>query len=114
PDRARQPLRAARAGDDPEAGLGLAEARRLGGDDQVARHGELAAAAEAVARHRGDERRPEVPDRVPALDAARVVELDRARARELADVGAGRERALGAAENDAADRLVGVQLAQRP
>src|SRR5205814_9533807 len=99
PDRSRQPLRAARTRDDPEAGLRLAEARRLGGDDQVARQRELAAAAEAVARDRGDERRPEVPDRVPALDPARVVALDRARARELADVGAGRERALGAAED---------------
>src|SRR5205085_8060662 len=60
----------------------------------------------------GDKRRPEVADRVPALDAARVVELDRARAGELADVGACREGALGAAEDDAPDRLVAVELAQ--
>ena len=48
-DEPRQPLRAAEAGDDPELDLGLAEARRGGGDAQVARHRQLAAAAEREA-----------------------------------------------------------------
>ena len=56
-DHARQPLRAAAARDDPEQDLGLAELGRLGGHDHVAGERELAAAAERVARHRGDQRR---------------------------------------------------------
>ena len=55
-DRARQPLRAADAGDDAELDLGLAELGVVGGDDDVAQHGELAAAAERKARHRRDDR----------------------------------------------------------
>ena len=112
-DGAGQPLRAAGAGDDPEAGLGLAELGRLGGDDQVAAHGELAATAEAEAGDGGDERRPEAADRVPALDATLVVEVDRAGLGQLADVGAGGEGALAAAEHDRAHRLVAVELSER-
>ncbi len=112
-DGAGQPLRAAGAGNDPEPGLGLAELRRLGGDDQVARHRELAAAAEAVARDGRDERRPEPADRVPALDSPLVVELDRGDLRQLADVGAGGEGTLGAAEHDRAHRPVSVELLER-
>src|SRR5581483_6565162 len=74
-DRAREPLGPAGAGDDPDPRLRLAEHGRLRRDDQVARHRELAAAAEAVARDGGDERRPELADRVPALDPALVVDL---------------------------------------
>ena len=54
-DRARQALRAAGAGDDAELDLGLAEARGVGGDDEVAHHRQLAAAAEREAGHRGDD-----------------------------------------------------------
>jgi hypothetical protein len=45
-DHAGEALRAAGARHDAELDLGLAEARRVGGDDDVAHHGELAAAAE--------------------------------------------------------------------
>src|SRR6266536_1218552 len=55
-DRTREPLRASRTGNDPERRLGLAELRRLRGDDQVAGHRQLAAAAEAEAGHRCHER----------------------------------------------------------
>src|SRR5439155_11989258 len=97
---------AARARNDPEGRLGLAELRCLGGDDQVARHRELAAAAETEAGHRGDEGRPERANCVPPLDPALVVEVDCREARELADVGACSKCPLAAAEDDAADRLV--------
>ena len=53
--------------------------------------------------------RADAPDRVPAVDAARLVHLHRARLGHLADVRAGGEGALGAAEDDAADLLVVVQ-----
>ena len=53
---ARQPLRAAGAGDQPETRLGQPEARILRGQHDVARERELAAAAEAPAVHRRDDR----------------------------------------------------------
>ena len=53
---AREPLRAADAGDDAELDLGLAEFGTVGGDDDVAMHGQLAAAAEREAGDRGDDR----------------------------------------------------------
>ena len=55
-DRARQALRAAGAGDDAELDLGLAELGAVGGDDEVAHHRQLAAAAEREAGDRGDHR----------------------------------------------------------
>ena len=69
-DRAREPLCAAGARDEAEAGLRLAEDRRLGGHDDVARHRQLAAAAEAEAGDGGDERRAHGADRVPGVDPA--------------------------------------------
>ena len=55
-DGAGQPLRAADARHDAELDLGLAELGRVGGEDDVAHHGELAAAAERVAGDRRDDR----------------------------------------------------------
>src|SRR5262249_11457025 len=87
-DGAGQPLGAAGAGHDPEVDLGLAELRGLRRHDQVARHRELATAAEAVAGDRRDERSAQRPDRVPPVDAAVLVEPDRARRGELPPLGA--------------------------
>ena len=64
-DRARQPLGPAAAGDDPERDLRLAELGRLGGDDQVADQGELAAAAQRPAGDGGDHRRPALGEPPP-------------------------------------------------
>ena len=55
-DPARQPARAAEAGDDAEVHLGLTEARLRGRVDPVAGAGQLAAAAERVAVHGRDAR----------------------------------------------------------
>src|SRR5262249_1862972 len=55
---------------------------------------------------------PERPDRVPPLDAALVVEVDRRRPRQLADVRARGKGAVVAGEDDAANRLVAVELAK--
>ena len=52
------------------------------------------------------------PDSPLPLDPPLVEEVDRGRRRELTDVGAGREGPLTAAEDDAADRLVSVELGQ--
>ena len=74
-DGARQPLRAAAAGDDAEQDLGLAEHGSLAGDAVVARQRQLAAAAERVAADRGDheprDRRDRIERRVePGADRA--------------------------------------------
>ena len=63
-DEARQALRAARAGNDPEQDLGLTEARGLARDPQVARERELEPAAERVAADRRDHRARDRRDRV--------------------------------------------------
>src|SRR5207245_11772426 len=62
----RPALRAARAGDDAEVDLRLAQAGGLPGDDQVAHQHHLAAAAEGVAVDRGDEGLAESGERYPA------------------------------------------------
>ena len=58
PDEPRQPLRAAEAGDDPEVDLGLAERGREARDAHVARHRQLAAAAEREPVDGRDRHRP--------------------------------------------------------
>ena len=63
-DRAGQPLRAADARDDAELDLRLAELGVVGGDDDVALHRELAAAAERKARDRRDHRLARARDAV--------------------------------------------------
>ena len=64
-DDARQTLRAAAAGDDPERDLGLAELGRLGGDDHVAQQRQLAPAAEREPRDGRDQRRAAIGDPLP-------------------------------------------------
>ena len=93
-DQARQALRAAEAGDDPELDLGLAEDRRARGDAHVAGHRQLAAAAEGEAVDGGDRddalRAELAEQRVRAVDqlgARGLVHL-----RERLDVGAGAEQ----------------------
>ena len=58
----RQPLRAARAGNDAEQHLGLADLASLCRDAEVARHRDLESAAERVAVNGGDERLGRVLD----------------------------------------------------
>ena len=55
-DRAGEPLRSAHAGADAELDLGLAELGGVGGEDEVAHHRHLAAAAERIAGDRRDDR----------------------------------------------------------
>jgi hypothetical protein len=103
-------LRAPGSREDAEVRLGLPELRALGGDDEVAGHGQLAAAAQAVARDCGDDRRPDLPDRIPLVDPSAEVELEVSRVGKLVDVGAGREGLVVPRKDDAADRVVVVQV----
>src|SRR2546430_17451352 len=84
---AGQPLRPAGTREDPDPGLGLAEARRLRRDDQVAGERELAAASEAPAADGCDERSREAADPIPALDPTGERDVDGGHLREPRDVG---------------------------
>src|SRR5438445_134283 len=83
---ARQPLRAAEARHDAEVDLGLAEPGVVGGDDDVALHGELVAAAERVAGDRSDHRLAHFP---PVLPRSGVMHQLLRQAIERADDDAG-------------------------
>jgi hypothetical protein len=108
-----EPLRAAVAGHDAELDLRLAELGVVGGDDQVALHGELAAAAERKAGDRRDHRLAGARDGV--LVGAEIVQenVQIVLARHLLDVGTGGERFFRAGDDDAADAGVGLQRRQR-
>ena len=116
-DEARQPLRAAAAGDQAELDLGLPELGVLRRDPDVAGHRQLEPAAQAVAVDRGDDRcAAGVHPRGQLLDPARRTGLGRlldrfAHRRELGDVGAGDERLLAlAADHDRARLVRAVEL----
>ena len=61
-DQPRQPLRAARAGDDAEQDLRLADLRRLAEHPEVGAEGKLKPAAERVPGDGGDDRLGDVSD----------------------------------------------------
>ena len=95
-NQAREALRAAVTGDEPEVDLGLAELRRLGRDAERAGHRELAPAAERIAVDRGNGRLAQMLDQVEHLLAADR-SLTPARRRlpgQLVDVCPGDERLL--------------------
>ncbi len=74
-DRPGQALRAAGAGDDPELDLRLAERRVVTGDDEVALHRELAAAAEGEAAHGRDDRQADRRRGSPSARSRRSAEI---------------------------------------
>src|SRR6202163_1152289 len=117
---AQQPgraLRAAVARQDAEVHLGLAELRVLARDANVARHGELAAAAEREAVDRCDHRHAQAFER--ARERLTFARLRLAGARvgqrvELADVRARGERLRArAGEDHGAERVVRAELSAR-
>jgi hypothetical protein len=91
-------LRTANARNDAELDLGLTEFRGVGRDDEITLHGELAAAAERKARNCRDHWLARIGGRVPGAGKIAHEHVDCGLARHLLDVGAGRERLLGAGE----------------
>src|SRR5262245_1420712 len=113
-DRARQPLRPARAGHDADLDLGLPELRRVGGDDDVARERDLAPAAERVAGDRRDHRLAHLLHALPvAGDVVGLVHVHVRPARHRPDVRARGKGLLAAGQNDRADAIVRVELEER-
>lgn len=110
PDGAREALRAAHAGHHAELDLRLAEDGGVGGDEDVAHHRELATTAQRVAGDRGDERRADALERLPASEPVGRVHVEVRLLSHLLDVCPGGERAVRAGEDDRADAGVDVEL----
>ena len=103
-DRAGQPLSAAGAGQHAQVDLGLTELRGVGGEDEVAHHRQLAAAAQGKARDGGDHRLLHAQHGLPA-PADEVVErgLGMRAVLHLLDIGTGSEGALVSGQHDRAN-----------
>src|SRR6266705_2722377 len=118
-DEARKKVRSARVGNEPDLGKGLDEARRLGGDDDVAGECDVRAGTGGDAVHRADNRQRQMPQRqherpVVALD--RRAEIDRLRSgshRAIAEILPGAEGAPGAGQQQYAKRSVRLDACER-
>ncbi len=102
-DRPRQPLRTAHARQYTQLDLGLTELGRIRGDQDVAHHRQLAAAAQRVPGDRGDGRRAGGRELRPQLEEVGRVHVGERQLGHLLDVGAGGEGLLVAGEDDGAD-----------
>jgi hypothetical protein len=101
-DEARQPLRAAGAGNEPELDFGQTEPRVGGGDAEVAGEGDLKPAAEWGAEHGGHDR---LVDRIDERDHLGKTGHHR-RLVEFGDVGAGNKGASLRGQHDRLHRRV--------
>src|SRR6185369_3969578 len=117
-DQSRQTLRSAAARDESQTDFGLSELGGLDRNPDRASHRGFAAAAEREAIDSGDDRLAEVFDQVEDLlpEAARLLGLNRADMRELANIGTGDECLVSSSrEDDAAHhRVVARVLEGRP
>src|SRR5581483_10038699 len=98
---------------DAERDLGLAEHGGVGGEDDVASHGKLAAAAERIACDRSDDRLAAVRDAVERREEVAAIGLDEGLFVHLLDVDAGGERLLVAGDDDAADAGIRLEAVER-
>ena len=108
-DKARQALSAARAGYGADDDLGLAELGLLARQDDVAHHGELAAAAEREAVHGGDDGRLGLGQRRPVRQEVALAHVAERLVLHLLDVGAGGEGTRRAGQHHACDLRMGVE-----
>jgi hypothetical protein len=98
---------------DAELDLGLAKLRGVGGEDEVAHHRQLAAAAEREARHRRDHGLACAGELLPAGEIIVAIHLAKALRLHLLDVGAGGERLLAAGQHCAPLRAIGIERGHR-
>ena len=113
-DQRGQALGAADAGHDTELDFRLAEPGVVGGDDEIAHHRQLATAAERITRDRGDDRLCALRDAIAVPRQAGIVEhLRVGHILHFADIGAGREGLVAAADDDRADTRIGLDVIER-
>ncbi|MCY1547698.1 hypothetical protein D9M68_837680 [compost metagenome] len=108
-----QALGSSDAGDHPQAQFWQAEAGVVGGVDEVAHQRQLAAAAQGVAGHCGDDRLAPVADAVGGGEEVLEVDLRVLLVGHLLDVRPGGEGLGRAGDDQAADPGVGFQAVQR-
>ena len=101
------------SGNDAELDFRLAEPGIVGGQDEVAHHGEFAAAAQGIAGHRRDHRLAALADPVPGRDEVVDIALRVGQALHLGDVGAGRESLVRAGDDDRADCRIPLEDVER-
>ena len=112
-DGAGQPLAAAASWDGAQLDFGLAKSGLGTSIHDVAHHGELAAAAEGVAIDGHDQGLLEESHELgPVLDEVIAVGGAKGQVLHLLDVCTGGEGALGAGEDDGANGLVGLVVAE--
>ena len=112
-DGARETLRAADAGNDPEPDFGLAEFGVVGGDDEIALHRQFAAAAEREAGHRRDHRLAYCRGAIPVGGEIAEKGLVEGLVGHFLDVGAGGKRLVRAGDHHAADGGVRLECVER-
>ena len=112
-DEPGEALRASRAGDDPQQDLGLAEARRVGRDAEIACERELEPATEREAPDGRDHRPRDRSERVERLAEGRPDAPGVLRTTELRDVGSGGERLLAPRDDDRMHAVLDRELARR-
>ena len=98
--RSHQALGAAGAGHHADTNFRLGEARRGTGDDQVAVHRQLAASAQGMALHGGDQRLAAGGERLPVALHPALLDLQHGRLRQFVEIGAGGERRAISGEDD--------------
>src|SRR6516225_6459162 len=90
--RMREPLRTADPGNNAELDFRLAKLGVVRGDDEIALHGKLAAAAKRKSRDRGNHRLAGLGDAMPRSDKIAEESVGEGLAGHFLDVGAGGER----------------------
>src|SRR5580765_7180537 len=104
-----QALRAADAGNDSKLDFRLAEPGGIGGDYDVALHGELAAATKRKARHRRDNRLARLCRGIPVRDEIAEIGLDEGLIRHFLYIGPGSEGFVATCDEHAADLVVTIE-----
>ena len=113
PNRPGKTLRATGAGDNTELDLGLAEGSARGAVDDIAHESELTAATKRVTGDSGDNGLADGIGEVrPRRDEVVAVRGGEGQGPHFFDVGAGGEGLLAACDDDCADVLVAIVLAQ--
>jgi hypothetical protein len=113
-DGTRQALRSARAGNDAQLDFRLAELGVIGGDDEVAHHGQLATAAQGEAADGGDHWLAHAANLLPiARDEIVLVNIGVIGCGHGANICAGGKGFFAAGDDHAADAVIRIEGLER-